>query len=488
MRSKQLIIITIFCVFASHLAAQEWDWWPLAINDTTPCADTLQYCAYISALGSSGKKAPFLLRANHHGNIAHTPFSSNLSIGIIKSATCPTRWWDYDFGVQLTGRLMSEPMNSCKTTPSTTSTGYFEQLYAHTRLYIIDLTAGIRPITYGSQSSNLSMGGLLFSGNAHPIPRLSIGIDDYIAFPGLFGYLEIKGGLTYGWLDDNNLYVNKIKLHHKFIGFRLGGRLPVTLAYEMHHAAQWGGYKKALQTGEMDVDYGNTFSDFWNVFLFRSGGISMSDQLNAQGNHMGFQELALTYKKDGWQIRTYWQSIFEDMSAAFIGFGMNVADGLWGLNIQQEKWSFINEFTYEFLNTTSQSGPIHDKDGLVFAGQDSYYHNSAYQAGWTYFGSIIGNPYIQVNNSRVRAHFVGLGGDIYGYKYRLMGSHVNNYGTYQQPINSASTALLLEVSHVVEKAWGLEFTLALSGDMGTQYGNSFGGYLRIGKTGILTKY
>ena len=93
-----------------------------------------------------------------------------------------------------------------------------------------------------------------------------------------------------------------------------------------------------------------------------------------------------------------------------------------------------------------------------------------------------------MNNSRVRAHFVGLGGDIYGYKYRLMGSHVNNYGTYQQPINSASTALLLEVSHVVEKAWGLEFTLALSGDIGTQYGNSFGGYLRIGKTGILTKY
>ena len=119
--------------------------------------------------------------------------------------------------------------------------------------------------------------------------------------------------------------VQKTRLHHKFIGLRLGGRLPVTLAYEMHHAAQWGGYRGKY-------DYGNTFSDFWNVFLFRSGGNSLNDQLNAQGNHIGFQELALTYKHNNWQVRAYWQSLFEDMSAAFIGFGMNAADGLWGLN------------------------------------------------------------------------------------------------------------------------------------------------------------
>lgn len=473
---------------ASSIVAQQWEWWPLAINDTTPCADTIQYSTYISALGSSGKEVPFLLRTNQNGTIARTPISSNLSVGIVKSATCPTRWWDYDFGVQLSGRIANTPLTNNTMTSSTTPTGYFEQLYAHARLYVVDLTAGICPVVYGSQSSHLSMGGLLFSGNSHPIPRLTIGINDYIAFPGLFGYVEIKGGVTYGWLDDNNVYVDDIKLHHKFIGLRLGGHWPITLAYEMHHAAQWGGYKKALHSGETRVDYGNTVTDFWNVFLFRSGGISLSDQLNAQGNHIGFQELALTYKKDSWQVRVYWQSLFEDMSAAFIGFGMNVADGLWGLNVQQQKWPFINEFTYEFLNTTSQSGPMHDKDGLVFAGRDSYYHNSAYPEGWTYFGTIIGNPYLQVNNSRVRAHFAGLGGNIYGYKYRLMGSHVNNYGTYQQPIYSASTALLLEVSHVVEKAWGMEFTLALSGDIGTQYGNSFGGYLRIAKRGIITKY
>ena len=103
-------------------------------------------------------------------------------------------------------------------------------------------------------------------------------------------------------------------------------------------------------------------------------------------------------------------------------------------------------------------------------------------------GSIIGNPYIQVNNSRVRAHFVGLGGDIYGYNYRLMASHVNNYGTYQQPSYSTSTALMLEVSKYIEKAWGLEFSVALAGDIGTQYGNQFGAMLTIRKRGLITQW
>ena len=249
----------------------------------------------------------------------------------------------------------------------------------------------------------------------------------------------------------------------------------------MHHAAQWGGYNNL-------VDYGNTFSDFWNVFLFRSGGITLSDQLNAQGNHIGVQELTLSYKQKNWQVKAYWQSIFEDMSAAFIGFGMNASDGLWGVNIQQKQWPYINHLSYELLNTTSQSGPMHDKDGLVFAGRDSYYNNSAYPQGWTYYNNIIGNPYLQTNNNRVRAHFAGVGGDLWGYKYRFLTSYVKNYGSYQKPQYSENIALLLEVSHQLDKVWGLDITIALAGDIGTQYGNQIGGYLRIAKKGIIVKY
>ena len=95
---------------------------------------------------------------------------------------------------------------------------------------------------------------------------------------------------------------------------------------------------------------------------------------------------------------------------------------------------------------------------------------------------------MQTDNNRVRAHYVGVAGDIYGYKYRLMASHVQNYGRYREPHNTQNTAILFELTRRFEKAWGLEFTAALAGDIGTQYGNSFGGYLRIAKTGIIAKY
>lgn len=452
------------------MVAQKWEWWPIVINDTVQASDTLRYHAYISAVASSGKKAPFLLQANQQGNISTTPYSGNISLGISKAASQPERWWDYDFGAQLTGRF-----------DQNTTTGYFEQLYAHARLYIVDITAGIRPIECGSQSNNLSSGGLLFSGNAHAIPSIRIGIDNYIPFPGLFGYLEIKGGLTHGWLQDQSP-IQKVKLHHKHIGFRLGGKLPVNLSYEMHHAAQWGGYSAN------GVDYGNRLRDLANVCLFKSGGTTTNDQLNAQGNHIGFQELSLSYQSNGWKAKVYWQSIFEDMSAAFMGFGMNYADGLWGANIQQSKWPFINEFTYEFLNTTSQSGPVHDKDGLIFAGRDSYYHNSVYTQGWTYYNQIIGNPFLQINNNRVRAHFLGLGGSIYGYNYRLITSHMNNYGSYQKPTFSSNHAILLEIDKRFEKAWGLQFGATIAADLGTQYGNQWGALIRITKIGDIITY
>ena len=90
------------------------------------------------------------------------------------------------------------------------------------------------------------------------------------------------------------------------------------------------------------------------------------------------------------------------------------------------------------------------------------------------------------------AHFIGIRGDIYGYKYRAMASYVDNYGIYRDTppnyVYSHNTAFLLEVSRRFERAWGLKFSLAIAGDIGTQYGNSFGGYLRIAKTGFITAY
>lgn len=480
MKSKLIIGLLLIsaCVGARELS---WNWWPTGIQDSVSAKeDTLRWLGGVHAVASSGKNAPFWLQSNRNGDVSSSPFSGNLTAGIYKEPVHPQRWWDYDFAVQLTGRAEYPK----------TGTGYFNQLYAHVRLYIFDITAGIQPMIYETQDTALTMGSLIFSGNSQPLPHVTIGIDRYVPFPGTFGYMEVKGGLTHAWMADN-IYVHDAFIHHKFAAVRVGGRLPVNISYEFHHAAEWGGYSPVYG------DIGNDWTSFKHVFLAQAGGSMRNDQANAQGNHVGSQQLMLTGKGTGWEVNAYWQNFFED-NFAFLGKGQNIADGLWGICMKQTRWPFLQGVTLEFLNTTDQSGPWHDRDGLCYAGNDNYYRNSVYQNGWNYFYRSLGNPFlaspiynedgtIYTLNSRVRVYHAGVRGDIYGFNYRVKASYARNYGNdnTSKAVLSTNTALLLEVNKHVEQAWGLDFGLSLSADLGTQFGNQFGAMITIRKHGII---
>lgn len=457
---------------------QAWEWWPLPMAQPDTCRDSLFYVAGVQAHASSGAQAPSLMWQNTHGNISIQPYAGTFSAGVIKPATRPNRWFDYDFGVVLNGRFGGGQPGSGQRDV----TGYFSELYAHARLYIVDITAGIHPFNTCPGNPELSSGSLLFSGNAHPIPRITIGFERWTPIPGLFGYAEVRGGLTHGWLDDNSGIVKGTLLHYKFLGGQLGGKLPVNVSYEFHHVVQWGGYSTIYG------DLGNDWAAYKATFFARSGGSMANDQLNAQGNHIGFQQLTLTVKDKGWKVTAYWQCLSEDGPVHFMCYGRNMKDGLWGVNMVQTRWPFISGFTYEFLQTTDQAGPWHDRDGVVYGGADGYYRNSIYPQGWSYFGRIIGSPLLSLQNNRVMAHHVGVRGNIYGFRYRVMVNHADNYGTYGIPAKTQNTALLLEVKKIVPQAWNMEFGLSLAGDFGTQYGNAFGAMITIRKQGLITAW
>ena len=482
-------------MFACSVHARElsWSWWPTGIQDNVHGSDTLEYSLGISAVASSGRYAPFLLQSNRNGDVSSSPYSGNLSAGIHKEATSPTRWWDYDFAFQMTGRLQSRIPNSSFSIQQNIGTGYLNLAYAHVRLYLFDITVGIKPMIYETQDTALSMGSMVFSGNSHPMPRITVGIDRYIPFPGCYGYFEFKGGLTHAWMTDN-VYMRNSFLHHKWAAIRLGGKLPVNISYEFHHAAQWGGISPVYG------DIGSDWRSFINVLMARGGGVMRNDQLNAQGNHVGSQQLMLTAKGNGWEVNAYWQNFFED-NFAFIGNGQNRCDGLWGVNMKQSRWPFIQGVTYEFLNTTDNSGPWHDRDGLCYAGNDGYYRNSVFVNGWNYFYRSMGTPYITsplynekgtiyTLNSRVRVHHFGIRGDIYGFRYLVKASYARNYGNdaTKREVLSRNTALLLEIEKHVEQAWGLDFGLRLAGDIGDQWGNQIGAQILIRKRGLITAW
>ena len=492
MRNRLFLHIVLLSLAIIPAQAQDWKWWPLGLTHNPIKGDTLYYGAEVLGVASSGKYAPFWLQSNRCGNISASPYSGNLSVGLYKPAAQPQRWFDYDFAMQLTGRAQSN-IPTQFTPYQKHITGYFNQLYAHMRLYFVDITAGIKPLIYESVDPLLSSGSMILSGNSQPIPHITIGINDYIPFPGLYGYMELKGGITYGWMVDNT-YIQNSRLHHKFVGFRFGGKLPVNLSYEFHHAAQWGG------VSPVHGDLGSDFHSFLNVLTAQAGGTTNNDQKNAQGNHVGSQQVALTAKGDGWNVTAYWQNFFDD-NFAFIGLGQNLPDGIWGVSIQQTKWKWIEALTYEYINTTDQSGPWHDRDGLCYGANDMYYRNSVFCNGWNYFYRSMGTPFITsplyntdgtiyTLNSRVRLHHIGVRGDILGFKYRLLCSYARNFGNdnTSKELFSTNTATLLEVTKHVKQAWGLDFGLSIAADFGTQFGNQFGAMLTIRKQGIITQW
>ena len=464
-----------------HARELSWEWWPTGLQDSVSAgADTLRWMAGVSAVASGGEYAPFWLTSNRHGDVSASPYSGSLTAGLYKEAVHPARWWDYDFAVRLTGRAESPK----------TGTGYLNLAYAHVRLFVFDITAGIKPMIYETQDTLLSMGSLVFSGNSQPLPRLTIGIDKYVSFPGCYGYFEVKGGLTHAWMADN-IYVHHAFLHHKWAAVRFGGRLPVNFSYEFHHAAQWGGVSPKYGA------LGSSWHSFVNVLFARPGGKMQNDQANAEGNHVGSQQMMLTGKGKGWEVYAYWQNFFED-NFAFLGLGQNITDGLWGIGFKQSRWPFIEGFTYEFLNTTDQSGPWHDRDGLCFAGNDMYYQNGVFVNGWNYFHRSMGTPFITspmyntdgtiyTLNSRVMVHHIGVRGNIYGFRYLVKASHARNYGNdnTSRALQSTNTALLVQVEKHVPQAWGLDFGLRLAADFGSQWGNHFGAQITVIKRGII---
>ena len=486
MRKYSLIILLIACSFRLHA----WEIWPLPFDAEIDIQrDTLHYGLSTDAVIGNA----FWLNANTAGDVPQTKYSGILSLYAYKPAARLHRWWDYSFGIQINGRAQSTGAYSDLIINTTDKhvTAYFQQLYAHFRLYILDFTAGIKPLstTYGNKA--LSMGSLLFSDNAHPMPRLTVGIDKWTPFPLTFGFVEIRGGITHiwattypkqpSWAEPTSSYF----IHHKFIGGRIGGELPLRISYEFHHAAQWGGISPVYG------DLGNNIKTFGNIFLGKSGGSSAVESNNMQGNHLCMQQLAFDLNLDILRISTYWQVLQEDGPIRFMGTTMNKKDGLWGVSISQYYWpNVFQTITYEFLNTTDQSGPLHDIDGFIFGGRDDYYSHAIYRQGWTYLGRTIGNPLLTPYNNRVKAHHVGILGNIFTYQYRFLFTHTRYFQPYSEDLSFnkskeiayRQTSIMLEVKKKIPQAYGITISAAIAADFYPEHKANVGGRITICKT------
>lgn len=470
MKNVYRIALLLFVVWSTGLQAQ---------------TDSINYTATAHFTLSKQAKTPFWIHNNTNGDYSLNSNTSALELGVSKGLQHPDRLFDYGFG--LTGHISAGEKLSTE----------LHELYVSSRIWVFNVNIGQRIEHYGNQDPTLSSGGYLFSNNYVPIPKVFVGIENFTPVIFKHNFLEIKGGLSHGWFTDD-VYVKNMLYHHKYAYIRLGGnKSPFHWQYGFDHVAEWGG--NIPNAGQQPTG----LKDFVKVFFMKSGNSSVEgEKINVGGNHIIAQSTRFDLQLGNYEIGAYWQLVNEDKPIQPFWSAVNLPDGLWGLSIKNKSLPWVNGFLFEYLNTTDQNGPIHDKDGIVYGGSDTYFNNYLYRSGWTHHGYTIGNPFltspvyntdgaIYIKNTRVQVFHFGLEGDVEGYRYRVLNSYSKNYGNYGEPFPEKcrkATSLLVEVNKHYEKLWGIDCGLSLAADWGKMYGNNVGILLKISKRGNLFSY
>jgi len=442
--------------------------------------DSIVYSINSRINGGTGSHTPFLSTANQYDRFSFSP--NSLSIwGTLHKEVKSKNKFDYGFGLELDGNV------------SKTENRFFPgEFYAQGKIYFLNAYAGSKSEVFGDQDEELSSGGMLWSQNSRPMPKLAIESNGYIAVPYTKGFAEVKGGLSHGWFNESSAIQNLL-LHHKYGYIRLGGSLPVNIHYGIQHVAQWGG--KSTIYGTMPV----TLDNYLRIFLGKSGNSSanMSDQINTLGNHIISQNLGLDLKLRFASIAFYWQNLTEDPPVKFITNSPDIEDGLWGMSVKLPKFNLLNHFTIEYVSTTDQNGPWHDLDGVIYGGLDSYYTNGLIPNGWSYKGMTIGNPWItspkynvngttSTTNNTIRLYYFSGKGMIKSFNYRLTLAYSENFGMTAAIHNECKKQLSwqFETSTPAKFLKNTQISLGISGDRGSMYGNNLALILGMTYTGF----
>ncbi len=444
--------------------------------------------AGFSTIAGAGDQMPFWLISNREGKFYpdENAISAEIMLFSIKDTT---RTIDYEYGLELYGRMGSS------------DDFWLHQAYAGIRLYdLVRVRAGWWTDIIGSREPSLSTGSIIWSGNTRPMPKIEIGTPGYVEIPYTHGFAEISGVLAHGWFVDDR-FVDNVFLHHKNIYLKLGGALPVNVHYGFNHYGQWGG-----KSPNYELPFPSDLDAYYRIFFNRSGDTDIPGTPATWGNHkfgntLGSRSHGIDLELQNIETGLYFQDVFED------GSGLrrkNFPDGLWGIWFRfNEEQRPLQAFTYEYLQTTDQSGRYHDLDGVVLGGDDNYFNHAIYQSGWSYHGYTIGTPFItspilndppwhRFENTRVRVHHLGIKGHLaQSLSYRTLFSYSRNYGTYgrySDPYDPPRDQFswLLELSGPLN-FFDLEASVSLAFDQGDMYGNNLGLMLRLVRKGSFSR-
>lgn len=398
----------------------------------------------LGALSSNGQ-LPFWMTAGQYGLMPET--SGALALVQAGTQYDPSKELQYKWGVSLGANGSAADFNLM-----------VDELYGSLRWKKLSLELGMKRFDREFALS-VTGGNVLWSGNARTMPGYALRLEP-VAIPGTGRHVWFYGSWgDYRTIDDR--YVSGAFVHRLEAGLRfdLTQRLGVTLGFEQD--ALWGG--TSPRYGKMPA----TLGDYVRVITGQSGSATspLNDRNNVIGDQRGRELLRVDWRGDGWRLALQHDRPFEDVSSLFFRNFPDAVNTLAFSLDDKDRW--VTDFVYEFQYTRYQSGPINESTKeeeskprsfwerlrywlSIQDGGDNYFNNWEYQSGWTHFGLPIGNPLffpegtragtwtgnrlvLGVENNRVRAHHVGVGGKLFRkMPYKLLLTYSENYGVFKE--------------------------------------------------------
>jgi len=432
-------------------------------------SDTIEYSLNTRICPGSGSYTPFLSTVNQYDRYDIKP-NSLTAWGMLHKRMDDSTSYDYGFGTELDANI------------SKLRNRFFPgELYLEGKAHAFKAFVGMKREVFGNQDQELSSGGMIWSQNSRPMPKIAFESNGYIDVPFTKGYVEVNGGISHGWFTDKTVTTHTL-LHHKYAYIRVGGSFPININYGIQHVCQWSGNSATYGSNPA------TWDNFTRVFFGKSGDSSSAstERLNALGNHIISKNIGLDVNLKSVNISFYWQNIYEDGPILGMYEAYNKEDGLWGASVRIPKFKALSHFVLEYMSTTDQSGPWHDLDGVIYGGADNYYTNGVYPNGWSFYGMTIGNPWltspkynangsVTVSNNKVRLYYFSGVGSFYDVTYKATIACSKNWGSpgVVYATRKDQLSYQLETATPIHCVKNTNLTLGFSGDRGTMYGTNF---------------
>ncbi len=516
----------------------------LLVSFNVVAENNIKHYVQLNSIFSDGKYAPFWLTANRQGLSSVDNSNGFARYGLtIDGALGKSKNWRYSMtadlmvGYNRENEVDLHQLNADISWKWLTLSVGAKQHYAEMRdfckLGSDDVKDNANPLKYEylSTMSELGSGGLVYSGNAKPVPQVRIGVSDYVNVPGTKSWLKVRGHIAYGLFLDNDFqedftktnlsarYAKNVMYHSKALFLKFGNekKFPLTVEGGLEMYSQFGGDIYTHAHGKI-LSMPRGFRDYIKAFIPLSGDETTPDteQANISGNQIGNWHLAFTLHTAPVDIRLYGEHMFEDFSQLFFFEYQANKDGKcelvyypWhdiqlGVSLKNKSGylRFISNIQYEYTSTYNQSGACYNDPSAYFSeqmdGVDNYYNHSIYP-GWHYVGMGIGNPLVvspiyntngslEFRGNRIKAHNVGMNGTIDAdseFVYRLMYTYSENWGTYVNPFKDKkyTTSLLADIMYLPKNSNWL-FSLSVAYDKSNYIGDNWGVMLSLARLGL----